>query len=237
MVKTLHFFWFGGAEKPRLVQKCIESWYKYLPDFEIKQWDESNFDVAQTAFTQGAWEAKKYAFVSDAARFIVLYRYGGLYFDTDVELIKPLGEILENDAFAAMENSEYASPGLVLWSKEKENPVIGEVMELYQSSSFVLPDGTFNMLTVSKYFTGVLEKYGFVKEDKLQHCGSFTIYPKECFCPYDDLTGTLHVTENTYAIHWFAKSWMKKSQIARNRVTRILHRLFGIERFSGRRRH
>jgi len=102
MTKTLHYFWFGGAEKPRLVKKCIESWQKFLPDFEIKEWNESNFDIGGTAFTQGAWEAKKYAFVSDAARFIVLYRYGGLYFDTDVELIKPLGDLLDNEAFAAM---------------------------------------------------------------------------------------------------------------------------------------
>ena len=99
MNKTIHYFWFGGSEKSRTIESCIASWKKFFPDFEIKEWNESNFDVRQNKYISQAYDAKKYAFVSDFARFKILHEQGGLYFDTDVEVIRPFYELLEKDAF------------------------------------------------------------------------------------------------------------------------------------------
>ena len=136
--KIIHYCWFGGNPLPESAKKCIASWRKFLPDYQIKEWNEDNFDVNSIPYTQEAYEAKKYAFVSDYARFWILYKYGGLYFDTDVEVIKSFKELLENEAFAAFETEKYIAPGLVLWAKEPKNGIIGEMLSgsLSKSKNF-----------------------------------------------------------------------------------------------------
>lgn len=232
MNKTIHYFWFGGAEKNRTIEKCIASWKKYFPDFEIKEWNESNFDIRQNKYISQAYDAKKYAFVSDFARFKILYEQGGLYFDTDVEVIKSFYDFFELDAFAAFETDEFVAPGLVLWAKEADNEMLGEILETYAGLEFINPDGSFNTVTICKYFTDTLKNHGLKKDDgSIQQCGSFSIFPREYFCPFDDLTGVMNKTENTCAIHWYAKSWMSKKDIVRNKITRILHRYLGTDFF------
>ncbi len=232
MTKTIHYFWFGGAEKGKTIEKCIDSWRKYFPDFEIKEWNETNFDVRQNKYISQAYDAKKYAFVSDFARFKILYEQGGLYFDTDVEVIKPFYELFELSAFAGFETNEYVAPGLVLWAKEPGNEMLGEILETYSELEFINPDGTQNTVTICKYFTELLQNHGLKNDDgTIQTVGSFSVFPKEYFCPFDDLTGVLSKTDKTCAIHWYAKSWMSKKDIIRNRITRILHRFLGVDFF------
>lgn len=232
MNKTIHFFWFGRGEKGKVIDKCIASWKKHFPDFEIKEWNEDSFDVRQNKYISQAYDAEKYAFVSDYARFKVLYEQGGLYFDTDVEVIKPFYELLEQPAFAAFETEVYLNPGLVLWAAEPGNILLGEMLEVYDSLSFINEDGSQNTVTICKYFTEQLQKHGLKNDDgTVQICDGFRVYPREYFCPFDDLTGVMKKTENTCAIHWYAKSWMKKSDIIRNRITRVLHRYLGVDFF------
>ncbi len=232
MNKTVHYFWFGGAPKSELIEKCIASWQKYFPDFEIKEWNESNFDVRQNKYISQAYDAKKYAFVSDFARFKVLYDEGGLYFDTDAEVIKSFDELLENEAFAGFETETMVAPGLVLWAKEAKNELLGEILEIYSGLSFINEDGSHNTTTICVYFTELLKKHGLQPDNgTVQQCGSFSVFPREYFCPFNDLTGVLNKTENTYAIHWYAKSWMNSKDIARNRITRVLHRYLGVDFF------
>ncbi len=232
MNKTIHFFWFGGAEKGKTIEKCIASWKKFFPDFEIKEWNESNFDVRQNKYISQAYDAKKFAFVSDFARFKVLHEQGGLYFDTDVEVIKPFYELLERDAFAAFETEEFVAPGLVLWVKEPDNEMLGEILETYAELEFINPDGSLNTVTICKYFTDTLKNHGLRPDNgTVQQCGSFSVFPREYFCPFNDLTGVMKKTDNTCAIHWYAKSWMSKKDIIRNRATRILHRYLGVNFF------
>ena len=229
--KTIHYCWFGGSPKPAVVEKCIASWRKFLPDFEIKEWNETNFDVNCCEYVKQAYEAKKYAFVSDYARFYVLEKFGGLYFDTDVEVIKPFDGLFEDEAFAAFETPQFIAPGLVLWVKEPHNPFLQKMIERYHSESFLKSDGQPDLTTICVKFTDELKKHGFEPNNKLQKCAGFTLYPVDYFNPFNDLTGKLTKTENTYAIHWYSKTWMSTSQKIRNKITRILHRFLGTDFF------
>lgn len=230
MVKVIHYFWFGGSQLPPKTIKCIESWKKFFPDFEIKCWNEKNFDVSANLYTRQAYEAKKWAFVSDYARFKVLEAYGGLYFDTDVEVIRNMDDLLELEAFAGFETDSFIAPGLVLWAREPGNPVMKAMREKYDSISFLDEHGERIKKNVCGLFTELLVPYGFVPNGEKQVCNGMTLFPKDYFCPFDDATGLLNKTENTYTIHWYDKSWMPKRKIIRNKCTRILHRVFGTQR-------
>jgi hypothetical protein len=229
MVKIIHYFWFGGNPLPPKTLKCIESWKKFFPDFEIKLWDESNFDINCNQYVREAYNAKKWAFVSDYARFNILEKYGGMYFDTDVEVIRPFDDLLENDAFAGFETSEYIAPGLVLWSKNPNHPLITEARKYYDNARFLDDSGERIKINVCGIFTSILKSHGFEQNNQLQTVCGMTLYPTDYFNPFDDATGLLHKTENTYSIHWYDKSWMPKSKIIRNKFTRILHRYFGTD--------
>lgn len=230
--KAIHYFWFGGADKGKVIEKCIASWAKFFPDFEIKEWNETNFDVRQNKYISQAYDAKKFAFVSDFARFKILHEQGGLYFDTDVEVIRAFYDYFELDAFAAFETEEFVAPGLVLWAKEPGNKMLSEILETYSQLEFINPDGSLNTVTICKYFTDTLKKHGLKNDDgTVQQCDSFSVFPREYFCPFDDLTGVMNKTEKTCAIHWYAKSWMSKKDIIRNRITRFLHRYLGVDFF------
>lgn len=227
MVKKIHYCWFGGAKKSPLIIKCIESWKKYFPDFEIIEWNESNFDVNALVYTKQAYEMRLYAFVSDVARFAALYEQGGLYFDTDVEVVKPFDALLENEAFAGMETEKFVNPGLVAWFKQPGNPIAKEMLDHYSAVSFLDENGKRIPGTVCTVFTEIIKKRGFTTENRFQSLDGMVIYPTDYFSPYDDATGKLTKTDNTYAIHWYAKSWMPKRKILRNKITRIIHRIFG----------
>ena len=214
--KVIHYCWFGKNPLPELAIKCIESWKKYCPDYEIKEWNEDNFDINCCAYVKEAYEAKKWAFVSDYARFWILYNYGGVYFDTDVELLKPIDEIIENGSFMAMEKSGsknnkkvYVAPGLGIGSG-KQDEIYKELLDLYNSLKFNLENNKYDETTVVVRTSNLLEKYGFIREDKKQKIKDIVIYPTEFFCPINYETGIEQYTDNTYSVHHYSGSWLSE---------------------------
>jgi hypothetical protein len=230
--KIIHYCWFGRNPLPESAQNCIASWRKFLPDYEIKEWNEDNFDVNSILYTKQAYEAKKYAFVSDYARFWILYHEGGLYFDTDVEIIKPLDDIIERGAFMGIEvPSEkglipQVAPGLGMGASVGM-AFYGRALEAYSQLHFLNNDGTLNQKTIVKYNTELLEQDGLKAQNELQQVAGIWIYPVDYFNPLDDLTGRLKITENTRSIHWYTKTWLKVNPV-NAWLSRMSHRVFGM---------
>lgn len=232
--KVIHYCWFGRNPLPESAKKCIDSWRKYLPDYEIKEWNEDNFDVNSIPYTKDAYEAKKYAFVSDYARFWVLYNYGGLYFDTDVEVIKPIDDIVERGAFMGVEvpvtknNKEIkVAPGLGL-GVESGNVVYSEMIEGFKKLNFYKEDGSFNGYTMIPMVNDVLKSHGMNDVNEVQKVAGIVIYPQEHFNPLDALTGVLRITDNTRTIHWYMASWMPKQNSAVKKVKQLVRRILRI---------
>ncbi|MBO5629129.1 MAG: glycosyl transferase [Aeriscardovia sp.] len=206
----IHYCWFGRGPLPALAKKCIESWKKYLPEYEIREWNEDNFDVNMIPYTAEAYKAKKYAFVSDYARFWILYKYGGLYFDTDVELIKPIDEIVSKGPFMGFENNGTTTTGVAPGLGLGVNAGLGlykEILEHYIGEHFLASDGKQNTKTVVLRVTEIMKKYGLRTENIFQNVAGVNIYPFDYFCPIRTTDGKLCITNNTVSIHHYAASW------------------------------
>lgn len=213
--KIVHYCWFGRTPLPESARKCIASWKKYLPDYEIKEWNEDNFDVNSIPYTREAYRLKKYAFVSDYARMWILYKYGGLYFDTDVEIIKPLDDIIARGNFMGCEAHEVSqvhanelglNPGLGLGVA----PGLGlykEVLDWYQTHHFATWDGKFTKTIVDIVSEAFATKKMEKKENGILFSDEIYIYPPEFFCPKNYFTGELTITPNTRSIHHYAATW------------------------------
>lgn len=230
--KIIHYCWFGRNPLPESAVKCINSWMKYFPDYEIREWNEDNFDVNIIPYTREAYEAKKYAFVSDYARMWILYHHGGLYFDTDVEVIKPMDDIVERGPFMGIEveATEGACPQV--------NPGLGigvtpglelyrNILDYYAPLHFLCEDDTFNMFAIVRITTAALCSHGLNSTNELKQVAGVWIYPRDYFNPLDDNTGQLVVTDNTRSIHWYTKTWLKKQNPLRTWIVRRIHRYFG----------
>lgn len=222
--KIIHYCWFGGKPLPALAIKCIASWKKFHPDYEIKRWDESNFDVNAIPYTRDAYIKGKFAFVSDYARFFILYQRGGIYLDTDVELIRPLNDILAVGPFMGDEMPGRCAPGLGMGTYPKMT-FLKEMIDFYHSLSFIKEDGSLNCNTIVTYTTSALMKYGYKKVDAVQQIAGFTIYPAEYFCPINYFTKERLITLNTYSIHHYAESWVS----TRMRYYELCNKVLGIE--------
>lgn len=229
--KVIHYIWLGGKEKPAVIRKCIASWKKYMPDWEIKEWNENNLNLDICPFCREAYDAHKYAFAADVLRFDILYREGGLYFDTDVKVIKCIDKLTNKyEAFCGYEYKEVA-PGLVLYSGNPNNPIIGEMLENYKNQRFIV-DGKENQKVVGAYFSEILEKHGFVYKDKMQQCDSFTIMPSTYFCPTDGYGNQINFSENTYSVHLCFASWMPFKQRCVRSFKKFCYRYLGKEKIS-----
>lgn len=204
--KVIHYCWFGGNPLPDMAKKCIASWKTFFPDYEIKEWNESNFDFQVCDYMKEAYEAKKWAFVSDYARFWILYHFGGLYFDTDVEVIRDMKEIVERGSFMGCEDVNKVSAGLGLGA-EPGLLLYREILEYYDTVHFRNADGTLNEQTVVAYVTDIMKKHGYEEKERIQEVDGVFVYPAEYFCPLNYGTGKLHVTENTVSIHHYSASW------------------------------
>lgn len=204
--KSIHYCWFGGKPKPKLAERCIKSWKKYCPDYKIVEWNEENFDLSSAPdYVQQAKAAGRWAFITDYVRLRALTEYGGIYMDTDVELIKPLDPYLKHQAFAGFEHPERIQTGLL--ACEKDFPLFCEFMEYYDRASFLKPDGTPDTTTNVQILSNLCLEKGLICNDRLQTVEGLTIYPKEVFCPVDFDTRVLKKTRKTVAIHWFSGSW------------------------------
>ena len=214
---------------PKIAEKCIASWKKYLPGYEIKRWDESNFDVNAIPYTREAYAACKFAFVSDYARFWILYHYGGVYFDTDVEAINNMDDIISAGNFMGVEqqNDERitVAPGLGI-GVIRENSLFGQMIEVYSRAHFLNDDGTPCLKNIVEITTEQLQKYGLRNISEIQECCGFTIYPKDYFCPIDYDTRELKITENTRTIHHYAESWVPRSTRFKNALSRVFGKRF-----------
>ena len=230
--KTIHYCWFGRNPLPKSAVKCINSWRKFFPDYEIKEWNEDNFDVNMIPYTADAYAAKKYAFVSDYARFWVLYHYGGVYFDTDVEVISSMDDIICRGAFMGIEvpagvnmRHPMVAPGLGV-AVEAGHEIYKRALEHYEKTSFVVKDGVILHESIVPLTTRLLIEYGMEPNDDMQEVSGIWIYPKDFFNPYDDLTGVLSKTKNTRSIHWYSATWQNGNRY-RKWLSRIFHRVFG----------
>lgn len=218
--KKIHYCWFGKGDKPKLAEKCIASWKKYCPDYEIVEWNEDNFDVNLNAYTKMCYEQKKYAFLSDYVRLLVISKHGGIYFDTDVEAVKSLDELLKYEAFFGFETSEYVNTGEG-FGAVAGNVIVKQMMKKYEP----LLDGKHGEVGCPHLNTDALLKFGLKQNGETQQLENGIVFSKEYFNPYDDPTGVLSKTKNTYSIHWYGKSWMNTGTRIRSTLTKPLHKL------------
>lgn len=217
--KIIHYCWFGGNPLPEDAQKCIASWKKFMPDYEIKEWNESNFDVNITPYTKEAYEARKYAFVSDYARLYALYTDGGIYMDTDVEVLKTLDVFLTHNAFSGFESDGNVPTGMM--ASEKNSIWAKDLLDGYIGRKFIMPDGSLDMTTNTTVITNYMVSKGLILNNKFQDFpGLATMYPSDYFCPKDHRTGVIKLTKNSYCIHHFAGSWL-----AHNTIEYKLHKM------------
>mgnify|MGYP001130613433 CR=1 FL=1 len=210
-IKTLHYCWFGGNPLPESTKEYMKSWQKFCPDFELKRWDETNFDINSVAFVKEAYEAKKYAFVSDYVRTYALYNEGGLYVDTDVEFVKPIDDLL-NTSFMGFENPFIVAPGLILYANSPKLEIYGKILEYYDSLHY--DDSVKSSISSPNIFTKILEEYGLIKTNTLQTVGGITVYPTEYFQPLGDRCYGIKkkITDNTRTIHHYDASWVDKRE-------------------------
>lgn len=224
--KIIHYCWFGRNQLDEKSQKCIKTWREVLPEYEIIEWNEDSFDINTHPFVKEAYENKKYAYVSDYVRLYALYNYGGVYMDTDVEVLKPFGSLMEHRAFTGVERGEYCITGTL--AAEKGHPWIAALLNYYKDRHFLLPNGQLDMTTNTGIITNITKtKYGWTEGNVYSELSDgIAIYPFEYFCAKNGRTNEYLITENTYTIHHFNGSWNTTSnKIFRNYI-RFFRRIF-----------
>jgi hypothetical protein len=224
--KIIHYCWFGGKEKPDLVKRCIQSWNKTLKDYEIIEWNETNFDLNSNSFVKGAYEAGKYAFVSDYVRVFVLYNQGGIYLDTDVEVFHPFDKFLHHESFWGFEQEDYIATSTI--GAKKGNELIGQFLNSYKNKAFLREDGSFDELTNVAIVTKMLVDTGLKRDGTFQVIeGIGAVYPQTYFSPYDYINIRKFISEETVAMHHFYKSWLPSSARIKSSLKKITARLIG----------
>ena len=222
--KIIHYCWFGRGEKPELAKKCITSWKKFGPDFEICEWNEDNCDYLAMPFMAEAYAAKKYAFVSDVMRLAVLEQYGGVYFDTDVEVLRDISPLLDDEGFIGFENEQFVNSGQVM-AAVPHQPVVQAMIEEYKKMHFTNADGSLNAVGCPHLNSDVMERFGLARSGQEQLVAGIHVYPADWFNPLDSVTGKLTKTENTYSIHWYSMSWLPKRTQIRAKIGRVIRRI------------
>ena len=223
--KKIHYCWFGGNPLPDDAKKYIASWKKYCPDYEIIEWNESNFDLNSNIYVKEASDAKKWAFVSDYLRLYVMYTFGGVYMDTDVELLSNIDKFLEHDAFSGFESVNWVPTGIM--ASKKEFPLFKEFLDYYNDKHFINEDGSYDLTTNVLTITSICKKYGLKLNNKYQVIEGFALYPNDVFCPKSHATGIINSTDNTVAIHHFSGSWLNNREKSRLNLKRNLFEKYG----------
>lgn len=224
--KIIHYCWFGGKEKPEIVKKCIASWERYLSGYEIREWNENNFDISSNSYVKEAYESGRFAFVSDYARVYALYHFGGIYLDTDVEVFKPFDDLLHHESFWGFEQENYIATSTI--GAAKGNKLIGKFVDSYKGKSFIKEDGTFDDLTNVAIITNILKNIGLIPNGEYQEIkGMGVFYPQTYFSPYDYINCRKFITENTYAMHHFYKSWLPPTARFKSSIKTTLSKVIG----------
>ena len=218
--KIIHYCWFGRGPKPKLAKRCIESWKKYCPDYEIKEWNEDNFDLDMYPYVREAYDNRKFAFVTDVVRLYALLNEGGIYMDTDVEVLKPLDSLCEYEAVSGFEAEARIPTGLM--ACRGGHPLFQEMLNDYDGLHFVRKDGSLDMTTNVTRITNVCLRHGFIPNGKLQTVAGFTLLPQDYLCPKDWDTKIIHLTKNTLCIHHFDGSWVPKSRRTKAKIIKII---------------
>lgn len=225
--KVIHYCWFGRGKMPELAVKCIESWKRILPEYQIKEWNEDNFDLDMFPYVREAYNSRKFAFVTDVVRLYALYTEGGIYMDTDVEVLKPLDPFLHHTAFSGFEDEENIPTGIM--ATEKGSRWAKENLDYYQNRHFIKEDGSFDTTTNVITITNYMLPYGLKRNNTYQDFpGLITFYPKDYFCPKDHITEKIYLTPNTVTIHHFAASWHSPMNRIKHRIIRWVKIHLGI---------
>ena len=224
--KIIHYCWFGRGEKPELAKKCIASWKKFCPDFEIREWNEDNCDYLAMPFMAEAYAAKKYAFVSDVMLLVVLEQYGGVYFDTDVEVLRDISPLLNDEGFIGFENNRFVNSGQVM-AAVPHQPIVQAMIDEYKKLHYMQPDSSVMPIGCPPLNSDVLEGFGLIRNGQEQIVAGIHVYPDDYFNPMDSTTGKLAKTENTYSIHWYSMSWLPKRTQMNAKLGRVWRRMRG----------
>lgn len=235
--KIIHYCWFGRNPKSNEVLACIASWKKILPDYEIKEWNEDNYDIHKNQYMHDAYKERKWAFVSDYARIDIVYMYGGIYLDTDVEVVKSFDNLLSEKMFCGFESrdpimdrnhmvyEESVNFGLG-YGAVKGHPVLRDLLDFYRSLNFYNADDTLNLVACPHYQTLILKNYGLKPNRKTQRLKSVLVFSPEYFCPQSNLTDEmLYLTNNTYSIHHFSGTWIQNRP--KQKVINVLRKIVG----------
>lgn len=238
--KVIHYCWFGKKLMPVQYQKYIESWKKFLPEYKIIEWNEDNYDVNCIPFSKEAYHAKKYAYVSDYARLKILYENGGIYFDTDVEVIRNMDDLINIGPWMAIEKhsnfpeiDDMVNLGLG-FAMEPHNSIIKEIMAFYENTHYIFPDGHMEQIPIVPITSNVLKKYGLKRSANEPYlCSNIMIYPWEYFCPIEFLSNKIEITDKTYTIHHYTATWMSwidKLKMKKGYYAAKIKRAFGFKK-------
>lgn len=224
--RTIHYCWFGRKDKPAIVTKCIETWKRNLPGYKIIEWNEMNFDINSNQYVKEAYNAGKFAFVSDYVRVFVLYNYGGIYLDTDVEVYKSFDDLLHHKSFWGFEQENYIATSTI--GAAQGNELIGMFLNSYKGKSFITNDGKYNDLTNVAIITDILQRMGLVPNGQYQEIeGMGVFYPQTYFSPFDYINCQKFTTVNTYAMHHFYKSWLPPKARIKGKIKLVLAKIIG----------
>ena len=209
--KKIHYCWFGGKPLPESAEKCINSWKKYCPDYEIIRWDESSYDIKKSKFALEAYKAEKWAFVSDYVRLDVIYEYGGIYLDTDVEILKNWDPLLQHDAFMGFEGTTHINLGLG-FGATRGNKFIHDMLKIYQKIDFNSFKNRLNEITSPMLISSFLDEKGLIRNGEGQVINGLVLYPQDYFSPKSPITRFLNITKNTFSIHHYDATWVEEKE-------------------------
>lgn len=235
--KIIHFCWLSNDEYPKKIKSYIEGWREKLPDYEFVNWNFERFPIEKSRWVREAFEEKKYAYAADYLRLYALYHYGGIYLDTDVEVVKSFDDLLHLPYFVGTEGDEYIEAAVI--GSQKNNKWIGEALAYFEDRSFIKPDGSYDMITLprvlrsvtaTKYKTHEITPDEDIQKVLAEGKNLIGLFPKDFFCAKDMGTGEIQKTKNTYTVHHFAMSWIPKNKKAISDLKRFLMKTFGIRR-------